>query len=601
MKLEAPGPLLELLPADAPFSAEQRAWLNGFFAALLSRPPRTPATESLAAPTLHVLHASQTGTAEGLARKLVKAAKARGVAAHARALASVTADELAGLGCVLIIASTCGAGGPPDACSGWPESMATLKADALAGLGYAVLALGDRNYAGFCAFGRLVDERMAALGARRLADCVEVDGAVDAPYTAWLQSLWQVLPAAAPKTVEADRAAPLARADEPDESDDDVAEPYRRDHPFGAELLAHRRLNRDGSDKDTRHVVLSLAGSGLHYEPGDALGVWPRNPGARVEALLAAAGLAGTATVIVDGVPLSLRETLLGRREIGRVTTGVLLRCLKRAEPGAIDPQLAALSAPERTPQLQAFLDGLDAADLFGRATMPRLAAQALVDVLAPLAPRLYSISSSLSVHPGEVHLTVGVVSIAAAQHERYGIASQFLARAEMLGDTVPVYVHRNTRFRLPQDPGVPVVMIGPGTGIAPFRAFLEERHARKLTGRAWLFYGDRRRACDFLYRDELESFLAAGTLTRLDAAFSRDAGPKEYVQDRMLAAGAELWSWIADGAAIYVCGDAARMAGDVDLALRKIIVTHGKRSAATAQLELRHMGTTGRYLRDVY
>ena len=265
------------------------------------------------------------------------------------------------------------------------------------------------------------------------------------------------------------------------------------------------------------------------------------------------------------------------------------------------DAALLALCEPERSAELDAFLYGKDVVDLLQRCPGVVSDARTLVSILPPLAPRLYSISSSPLAFPDEVHLTIATVRFEAEGRARGGIASTCFADLLDTDDPAPVYVHRNTRFRLPEDPGTPIVMIGPGTGIAPFRAFLHHRRAQRLTTRSWLFFGDQHERCDYLYRDELEGFVAARELTRLDLAFSRDQDERIYVQKRMLEAGRELWSWIEDGATIYVCGDAERMAKDVDATLRTIIATHGRRSAAKAQLELREMAAAGRYVRDVY
>jgi sulfite reductase (NADPH) flavoprotein alpha-component len=400
-----------------------------------------------------------------------------------------------------------------------------------------------------------------------------------------------VLPEAGSTAAEAGARAPAAEESEEDQS------AWTRERPFAARLLGNRRLNADSSDKDTRHVALALGDSGLVYEPGDALGIWPRNGSVLIDRLLEVTGLEGDAPVTLDHSTLGLREVLAARLDLGRLSNALVIRFAERFA----DAELLRLCEPESSELMQGFLQDRDATDLFARPSAKGVSAQELVEMLPRLAPRLYSISSSLLAHPGEVHLTIGVVRQTASGQVRDGIASTHLTQAIAQGATVPVYVHRNARFRLPKDAGTPVVMIGPGTGIAPFRAFLEDRGARGLTGRTWLFFGERRSQCDFLYRDELEAWLAKGTLTRLDTAFSRDSGQKFYVQDRMRENAALLWSWIQDGAVLYVCGDAQRMAKDVDRALVEIFMSEGGHSEASAQLEVRHLGANGRYLRDVY
>jgi sulfite reductase (NADPH) flavoprotein alpha-component len=346
-----------------------------------------------------------------------------------------------------------------------------------------------------------------------------------------------------------------------------------------------------------RHIVLSLSGSALRYEPGDALGVWPRNAPELVQQILTLCTFPPDAAVQCDGATLAVAETLASRREIAKLS---IPTAIKFAGLTA-DPELQALIRPESSTQLEKFLFGRDAADLLARRPHAFADPQSLIDLLPPLTPRLYSICSTLAAHPDQVHLTISVLRYLRDSRERGGVASTDIADRIGVGETIPVYVHRNTRFRLPGDPATPIIMIGPGTGIAPFRGFLHQRKALGLTGRTWLFFGDRRAHCDFLYREELEAFLHDGTLSRLDVAFSRDQQRKNYVQHRMLEAGRELWSWIQDGAHIYVCGDATRMAKDVDAALQRILVDHGAMSEAAAQLELRVFGTSGRYLRDVY
>jgi sulfite reductase (NADPH) flavoprotein alpha-component len=611
----AEPPIVALLPEDAPFTPSQRAWLDGFFTALISQfasaspaaAAATAATATAPATTLPVLFATQTGTAEGLAKKLAKEAKARGFDARAQDLGKLSVAKFGALGHVVVIASTHGEGEPPDAVGAFVAELGTAPVGALAGVSYSVLALGDRNYAKFCGFGRFLDERFAALGATRIAPRIDADVDVAEPFAAFRAALWPALSgtgaagtAEATSAGAASAAAAAASDRTPADAAEDVdadARTWGRDRPFPARLKGKRNLSGTGSDKEVRHVVLSLAGSGLTYEPGDALGVRPRQSVALVDAVLEATGLAADAAVVVGDEVIALSEALATRREIARLRAATVIKFAALSE----DRELLALVDPERTADLDAFVYGKDLVDLLRRRPGVVADARTLVSILPPLAPRLYSISSSQLAFPDEVHLTVATVRFEAEGRARGGIASTYFADALDVDDPAPVYVHRNARFRLPEDPGAPIVMIGPGTGIAPFRAFLHHRRAQRLTTPSWLFFGDRHERSDFLYRDELESFVAARELTRLDLAFSRDQDERIYVQKRMLDAGSELWSWIADGATIYVCGDAERMARDVDATLRRIIATHGRRSEAKAQLELREMAAAGRYVRDVY
>lgn len=577
---------LELIPADAPFSEAQRAWLNGFFAAILSRPPTAALAPVAPVVELSILYASQTGTAEGLARKLAKAAKAKGYGARIEDLGQVGLAGLAARSLCLLIASTYGEGDPPDSVQAFFADLQSAVGQPLSGLRYSVLALGDRTYSKFCQFGTILDSRLAELGAERLAPraCADADPAPT--FESWRETLWPALPSV------------LAGPSRPAESAPGDEEPaWNRERPFAAKLLGTVRLTGADSDKDTRHIRISLEDSQLTYEPGDALGVWPRNDPRAIDRLLEATGLIGDVPVVLNGAALGLREALAAHSEIGRLTTAMAIKFGDRFG----DAEIRNLCDPDALEALQEYQEGRDAADLFARPSCRGIDAQTLIDLLPRLAPRLYSISSSLVAHPGEVHLTVAVVRQTAKAQQRGGIASTHLADALGDGASIPVYVHHNARFRLPKDAGTPLIMIGPGTGIAPFRAFLEERRAKKLTGRTWLFFGERRRHCDFLYEQELNAWLSDGTLTHLDTAFSRDSDTKTYVQDRMRLHAAPLWSWIAEGAHLYVCGDAQRMAKDVDRALVEIFMSEGGLSEAAAQLELRHLGANGRYLRDVY
>jgi sulfite reductase (NADPH) flavoprotein alpha-component len=589
---------IQLLPEDAPFSPEQRAWLNGFFAGLLKGLAERAQTQSSSqAPRLavKVLFASQTGTAEGLAKKLTKEARSRGFDADLLDLSSLSLEALAKLDHVLVIASTHGDGDAPDCAAGFALQLKVAQGTPLAGLKYAVLALGDRCYSKFCSFGQHIDERFAALGAIRLADRIDADGDVDEPFKSFRDTLWRTLPAAS-RAGSAESSVASA-VDASDEGAPESERRWSRKRPFAAQLLGQQLLTAAGSDKETRHVVLSLKHADLRYEPGDALGVWPHQAPGLVDAVLTLSGASADAPVMIDAEQMGLRDALSLRRDLTTLTAATVIKYSALAP----DSGLQALVQRDQSAALNKFLYGKDIVDLLQDYPGTVRDAQLLVDLLPPLKPRLYSISSSLAAFAEEVHLTIAVVRYECGGRRRGGLASTWFADRVAVGDTVAVYVHQNPRFRLPSDPGTPIVMIGPGTGVAPFRAFLHHRRKHGFTGRTWLFFGERHAECDFLYRSEFESFVAGHELSRIDTAFSRDQHQKIYVQHRMLEAGKEIWSWLQDGAVIYVCGDATHMAKDVDAALQAIIAKHGRRSAARAQLEVHALAADGRYLRDVY
>jgi sulfite reductase (NADPH) flavoprotein alpha-component len=565
------------LPENAPFTAEQRAWLNGFFAGLYSRQevaagtPAQPAAMAARAKTLLVVYGSQTGTCEELAKKFAKEAKKRGFAPTVRDMSEVALAALAQETTLLVITSTYGDGEPPDNAKALHAALGAAGAPQLGQLAFGVCALGDRNYVKFCQCGKDFDARLAALSARRLAPLTECEPGDTAKFRTWLDATLDALAAgsaaARPNT---------NRAAEPEEPEAD--EGYSRARPFSAPLLAVRRLSAPGSKKEVNHVEFSLANSGLTYEAGDALGLVPLNDPALADAVATALGCDGEEPVPTLAGELPLRTALVRNFDLGKPM-----------------PELLTAFGVAPADTLHHVIDVVAAAGA------KRIAPGEFARHLRPLQPRLYSISSSPKAFPGQVHLTVGAVRYELHGRQRHGVASTFLAdRALNLG-SAGVYVHANKNFRPPADGETPLIMIGPGTGIAPFRAFLGERRAIGATGRNWLFFGDQSEAADFLYRDELLSLRDDGLLTRLDLAWSRDQADKIYVQHRMLENAAEFWSWLEAGAHLYVCGDASRMAKDVHAALRKVIETAGGRSPEAAEAYIDALVASRRYQRDVY
>jgi len=535
-----------LIPDNAPFNAEQCAWLNGFLAAVLQRGGRAGDLQAPAEAKKPLLIAfgSQSGNAESLAKRLAREASGRGFAARAAGLDSLQPADFIKDQNVLLITSTWGEGDMPDnAASFWDAINQNGSSPKLDGVNYSVLALGDKNYGDtFCLAGKKLDERLAELGATRISERVDCDVDFDDLAKKWSSAAFTALTGSTSETT-----APA----EPEETG------FTKKNPFQAKLVANVNLNARGSAKDTHHIALSLAGSGLSYEVGDALGVYVQNCPEVVDAIIVAHGFDPNAEVALpDGSAVSLRDALLKHYEVR---------------------------------------------NLLGKTPEAGLTLAAFIENLRKLQPRLYSIASSLKAHPEEVHLCIAAVRYSADGVPHKGVASTFLSDRLALGDTTGIYFHAANHFRLPADTSKPVIMVGPGTGIAPFRAFLEEREATASAGKNWLFFGDQKRATDFLYHDQIIEWVQKGHLTRLDTAFSRDQEEKIYVQTRMMQAASELWQWLEEGAHFYVCGDAKRMAKDVDEALHNIIQTAGGKSADEAAAYVAQMKKEKRYARDVY
>lgn len=616
--------LVPVLPDSAPFTAEQRAYLNGFLAGLFAWTP-VPAAGPAAAPPplepLAILFGSQTGNAERLAKQLAKEAGRQGFAPTVHDLAKFEPARLAAERNVLIVTSTYGDGEPPDNARAFWEVLNRDTAPRLEGLRFSVCALGDRSYPKFCQFGKDLDARLERLGATRAHSRQDCDVEFDEAFAQWSAAALSALahvngsPALPPiqdrSAGDAVAGAPLARSGAaapvaltalpPARNAQPAPEAgpvgFSKKQPFPARLLVNRRLSGAGSAKEVRHFEIALTGSGLSYEAGDALGVFPANDPALVEEVLRALGCDGEEAVPgKDGQPVSLRLALRSHFEITRIPQPLLAAVAERSG----DARLRRLVSPEANGDLAEFLEGRDILDLLRAHPEAKFSPAEFTSRLRKLQPRLYSIASSPRSHPDQVHLTVGVVRYEAHGRRRGGVCSTFLADRVGPDTPVPVFVHTNPAFR-PPAPDAPLIMVGPGTGIAPFRAFLQERQATGARGRNWLFFGDQHRATDFLYRDEIETFQRDGLLTRLDLAWSRDQAAKQYVQHRMLEHATELWRWLEAGAGFYVCGDARRMAKDVEAALCRVIETAGGKSADAAAAYVKRLKAERRYCRDVY
>ncbi|MCU1320732.1 MAG: sulfite reductase, alpha subunit (flavoprotein) [Acidobacteriaceae bacterium] len=588
------------IPDNAPFSPQQRAWLNGFLAGIFST--AAPATTAMPAPSLKiaVLYASQSGTAEGLARKLTKELKAKGHVASLISLEGYTPQALAQERYAIFLASTYGEGDAPDAVQPFYEQLCLQHLPAYADLSYAVLALGDSNYEHFCKFGIDLDHKLAALGAVPLCSRVDCDVDYEAPHAQWKSTLLGALDnitAARPK--KSTPSASVIAAD----TESSALSIHTRDNPFLAPVVDKRALTQDVSSKLTLHMAFSISDSAVTYEAGDACGVVPQNDARLVEEILKTLHFSPTAPVqLPSGGATTLGDALLHHLQITRLTRKMIQAYATIGQSGSIQCRtLLGLLVPEQQAHLEKYTYDRGLIDLLHDYPGVLHDPADLVAMLPKLTPRLYSISSSPFAHTGEIHTTVAVVRYRSHNRERGGVCSTLLADRIPTGDRLPIYIQPNNKFRLPKQTDAPIIMIGPGTGVAPFRAFLHERRALASTGRNWLFFGERSAATDFLYRDELESMVADQHLSRLDLAFSRDQEHKVYVQDKMLEQAPQFWSWLQDGASVYVCGDASRMAKDVDRTLHSIVEQQGRLDPEAATDYVQTLKDQHRYHRDVY
>ena len=580
--------LAPFIPDNAPFTAQQRFWLNGYMAGLLAAKNLGPSQgndkeSSVPAIPLLILFGSQTGTAEKLAKQIAKQSKSFGCNSRVVDSSAHATVDWAAEKNLLIVTSTYGDGDIPDNAQNFWQWLQSENGKSLAHLNFSVLALGDTNYEKFCAAGQKFDLRLEELGAKRIHARVDCDVDYEAKAKEWTNGVFSAL---APGSENASGSL---------DDTEKAANGWSKTNPFPARLLTNRRLNASGSQKETRHFEISLEGSGLNYEAGDALGVWPKNCPQLVSEILDAGRFNADEVINISGTDLPLRQALIEKLDIGKPGMELLQFFAKH------DTALHELLAPERKEDFKKWLWGRSVIDLLAQNPTALPSAKEFVALLKQLQPRLYSISSSPKAHAGQVHLTVNVVRYESFGRARKGLASSFLADRVDAEAPVPVFIQTSHGFRLPANGKTPVIMVGPGTGIAPFRAFLHERRASGATGPNWLFFGEQRAATDFYYRDELEQMFSDGHLTKLCTAFSRDQTEKIYVQNRMLENAAALWSWLEEGAHFYVCGDASRMAKDVDDALHQIIQSAGGKSAEDATAYVAKMKLDKRYQRDVY
>lgn len=581
---------------------EQLHWLGGFFvgvahgrgaaasASAVSAKGEPAAQAAAGNRHVTVLYGSETGNSAALAQALAGQLGEHGHAVTLLDMADCKPRQLGEAQDLLIVTSTYGDGDPPQPATAFFEFIEGRKAPRLDAVRYAVLALGDSTYEHFCAAGRRLDARLQALGAERLLPRVDCDVDYEEAAATWRTDVLQRL--AATTVAAPAQRAPVGAASAPVRHD--------KQHPFAARVIDSLVLTGRGSSKEVRHIELSLAGSGLHYEPGDALGLLPRNDPALVRTVLDLAGLSDDAPVELKGQSLPLGQALATELDLVAVTPRFLEQWAQRSGAG----ELRQLSLPSHAAERTAFARSHHVIDVMRRHPAPGLDAAALIAALRPLQPRLYSIASSAAAVPDEVHLTVASVRYELHGQPRTGVASGYLAALGQPDAQVPVYVQPSRHFRLPAD-DLPIIMIGAGTGVAPYRAFLQEREARGAPGRAWLFFGERRFRTDFLYQTEWQAWLRDGLLDRMDVAFSRDAhdgAGKTYVWHRLLERSRELYAWLEEGAHVYVCGDAERLAPDVHRTLAEIVMQHGGgRDLEAAHDYLRRLQDDHRYQRDVY
>ena len=534
---------------------------------------------------LHILFGSQTGNAEALAQTAAKAARAKGLVPVVQALGEVDLDVFATMRHVLIVTSTYGEGEMPDNAQLFWQALSASTAPRLEQMHFAILAIGDTGYDGFCQAGKFFDMRLEQLGAKRVFDRIDCDIDFEEPSSAWIGDAMPQFAASAGSSGTVLESAPEAP----------VIPGSNKQNPYAAGLATNKRLSGESSAKDIRHFEFDLTDSGLQYEAGDALGVIPVNDAELVSLLLSE--LKADYETPVPGFDRNLGDLLTYQFEISEPSR----KLIEWVGQNTGNQELLHVLQHDDKDTLANWLWGKDTLDLLQLELKRNLSVPELVAMLRPLQHRAYSISSSSKAHPNQVHLTIASVRYHSGGRERKGVCSTYLAERVRRGEKPAIFISPNKAFRVPANNNAPLIMVGPGTGIAPFRAFLQERQSTSAEGKNWLFFGDQHQEHDYIYEDELNGWQQSGLLTHLDLAFSRDQEEKIYVQNRMLEKGAELYAWLQDGAYFYVCGDASRMAKDVDAALYEVVRQFGGISSERAAAYIDQLKKDKRYLRDVY
>lgn len=600
--------LNQLLPT---LTENQKIWLSGYLASQATggaapAAAEAPAVQEAAAPQtsqaeaaskeVTILFGSQTGNGQMIAEDSSRRLKEQGYNVTVSSMDDFKTKNMKKVENLLVIVSTHGEGDPPDNAISFHEFLNGRKAPKLEDARFSVLALGDTSYEYFCQTGKDFDQRIEELGGTRLYPRVDCDVDFDDDAEEWIQGVLSSLNELQEETVQAE-AAPAGAAAPAAPAPEQPA--HSRTNPFRAEILDNINLNGRGSAKETRHVELSLEGSGLTFEPGDSLGMFPENEPLLVDQLIREMDWNPEETVVLNkqGDIRSLREALLSHFEITVLTKPLLEKMSKLTN----NEKLQELLETEQADDLRSYLEGRDLLDLLKDYGPWQGGAAEVVGNLRKIPPRLYSIASSPSANPEEVHLTVGAVRYDAHGRARTGVCSGQCAERTEPGDTLPIYIQHNPNFKLPDNPSAPVIMVGPGTGIAPFRSFVEEREEVGADGKSWLFFGDQHFRTDFLYQTEWQQWLEEGSLSKMDVAFSRDNEEKVYVQHRIIENSGEVYQWLQDGAFLYICGDEKRMAHDVHEALVTVLEKEGNMTHEEAEAFMLDLQQQKRYQRDVY
>jgi len=582
----------------ATLNQTQLAWVSGYLAGVSAQNQNQPTLgadtgivqSNTSQPTLTILYGSRTGNGEGLAKKALKLATELGIKAILKNMVDYKTRDLQAEKNLLVIVSTHGEGVPPFSAKELHEFIFGKRAPKLDGVKYAVLGLGDSNYYHFCKTGQDFDEQLEKLGAKRLVSLMACDVDFEKEANEWLKT---TLSAFGGGEVVAS-AVPQFRLVSPLKTQSSEVVRFSKKNPYAAKVYEKVQLHGKGSDRETIHLELNTPDNGLEYQPGDSAGILPVNPAVLINEVLTQTGLNAEEIVEVGGVEKSLYEALYRDFELSKVTTDVVGRYLVQA------PNEKLKKLAQQSDKFKEYLDGRDVVDLF-QDYPAKIDAEQLIKLLRPLQPRYYSISSSPKAFPGELHLTVGVVNYKNAGRVKQGTCSTFLSEVAVDDEHVPVFIESNTEFRLPENVETPIIMVGAGTGIAPYRAFIQYRELAENRGKSWLFFGNRNFETEFLYQTEWQGFLKSGALTKMDVAFSRDGDKKLYVQDKLQENAAEVFQWLEEGAHFYICGDMKKMAGDVQQTLVKIVEKQGVLSNEKALEYVDNLQKEKRLQLDVY